>query len=159
MFCCNGRYTISYAKPQCNVMNLFIILHDKAKQHTIIYITFYMVKIGSISTTHRFIPGSQAQTLDFRAAASQPEFSLHDPVLDAAKRAGTDDRKQLKTVFAAESGLNVARRIRNACVPLGQKVEDDAQVAEDVFFWCCVWFLEGEKMRFFCGIFQGVDTG
>ena len=37
----------------------------------------------------------------------------------------------MKTIFAAESSLNVNRRIRNAAVPLGCAVEDDAAVVED----------------------------
>jgi len=46
----------------------------------------------------------------------------------AAKKATTSG---MKTIFAAESSLNVNRRIRNAAVPLGCAVEDDAAVVED----------------------------
>ena len=73
----------------------------------------------------------QAQTLDFRSAAAIPEFTLADPLAHATgKRVATNSG--MKTTFAAESSLNVARRIKTACVPLGCKVEDDAAVAEEL---------------------------
>ncbi|CAE7771594.1 Gnl1, partial [Symbiodinium pilosum] len=73
----------------------------------------------------------QAQTLDFRSAAAIPEFTLADPLAHASgKRVATNSG--MKTTFAAESSLNVARRIKMACVPLGCVVEDDAAVAEEL---------------------------
>ncbi|CAK9016087.1 unnamed protein product [Durusdinium trenchii] len=77
------------------------------------------------------VDGGQAETLDFRSAAAAPEFNVADPVAHATgKRVATTSG--MKTVFAAESSLNIARRIRNASVPLGCAVEDDAAVTEEL---------------------------
>lgn len=73
----------------------------------------------------------QSTTLDFKSAAAMPEFNLVDPLAHVSgKKAATTSG--MKTIFAAESSLNVQRRIRNAAVPLGCAVEDDAAVAEEL---------------------------
>jgi len=70
-------------------------------------------------------------TLDFKTAAAMPEFTASDPLVNAAgKRAATNTG--MKTAFAAESSLNITRRINNGSVPLGCVVEDDAAVAEEL---------------------------
>ena len=56
-----------------------------------------------------------------------PEFTPLE-ALQVGKKAST--AAGMKTVFAAESSLNIARRIRNAAVPLGCVVEDDAAVRD-----------------------------
>jgi len=74
---------------------------------------------------------SQAQTLDFRSAAAIPEFTLADPLANATgKRVATNSG--MKTTFAAESSLNIARRTKMGCVPLGCAVEDDAAITEEL---------------------------
>ena len=74
---------------------------------------------------------SQAQTLDFKSAAAMPEFNLVDPLAHVTgKRAATTSG--MKTIFAAESSLNINRRIRNASVPSGCPVEDDADVTKEL---------------------------
>ncbi|CAK9082391.1 Guanine nucleotide-binding protein-like 1 (GTP-binding protein MMR1) [Durusdinium trenchii] len=76
------------------------------------------------------------------SAAAAPEFNVADPVAHATgKRVATTSG--MKTVFAAESSLNIARRIRNASVPLGCAVEDDAAVTEDTFY--CTKALEVDE--------------
>eukprot|EP00930_Biecheleria_cincta_P025686 TRINITY_DN18240_c0_g1_i2.p1 TRINITY_DN18240_c0_g1~~TRINITY_DN18240_c0_g1_i2.p1 ORF type:complete len:659 (+),score=120.51 TRINITY_DN18240_c0_g1_i2:163-2139(+) len=71
------------------------------------------------------------QTMDFRTAAAMPEFTAIDPLAHAGgKRVATNTG--MKTTFASESSLNVARRINNASIPLGQDVEDDAAVTEEL---------------------------
>eukprot|EP00435_Cladocopium_sp_Y103_P027552 s187_g6.t2 len=73
----------------------------------------------------------QSTTLDFKSAAAMPEFNLVDPLAHVTgKKAATTSG--MKTIFAAESSLNVNRRIRNAAVPLGCAVEDDAAVVEEL---------------------------
>lgn len=72
-----------------------------------------------------------AQAMDFRTAAAMPEFTAIDPLAHAGgKRVATDTG--MKTAFAAESSLNVTRRINNASIPLGHDVEDDAAVTEEL---------------------------
>lgn len=73
----------------------------------------------------------QSTTLDFKSAAAMPEFNPVDPLAHVSgKKAATTSG--MKTIFAAESSLNVNRRIRNAAVPLGCAVEDDAAVVEEL---------------------------
>lgn len=79
------------------------------------------------ASSGRAVRGSQATTLDFRSAAAMPEFTPLE-ALQVGKKAST--AAGMKTVFAAESSLNIARRIRNAAVPLGCVVEDDAAVRD-----------------------------
>mmetsp|Transcript_93580 Transcript_93580/g.222467 ORF Transcript_93580/g.222467 Transcript_93580/m.222467 type:complete len:645 (+) Transcript_93580:99-2033(+) len=72
-----------------------------------------------------------AVTIDVKSAAAMPEFNAADPLAHVAgKRVATTTG--MKTAFAAESSLNIARRIRNASVPCGCVIEDDAAVAEDL---------------------------
>eukprot|EP00440_Ansanella_granifera_P075069 gb/GFBE01081469.1/.p1 GENE.gb/GFBE01081469.1/~~gb/GFBE01081469.1/.p1 ORF type:complete len:685 (+),score=150.52 gb/GFBE01081469.1/:1-2055(+) len=83
--------------------------------------------IGSSNPSEKI----QATTLDFRAAAAMPEFTAEDPIAAAAgKRAATTSG--MKTTFAAESSLNITRRINNGCIPLGAAMDDDAAVSEEL---------------------------
>jgi GTP-binding protein EngB required for normal cell division len=66
--------------------------------------------------------------MDIRKAATVPEFSADALALEAGKRAPTTSG--VKTVLASESQINVDRRIRNAAVPMGHAIDDDAAVAE-----------------------------
>eukprot|EP00439_Symbiodinium_sp_Y106_P076746 s405_g15.t2 len=56
---------------------------------------------------------------------------LRDPLANATgKRVATNSG--MKTTFAAESSLNIARRTKMGCVPLGCAVEDDAAITEEL---------------------------
>lgn len=86
-----------------------------------------------------------AQAMDFRTAAAMPEFTAIDPLAHAGgKRVATDSG--MKTTFAAESSLNVTRRINNASIPLGHNVEDDAAIAEEL---CLARFDTSREVRRF----------
>mmetsp|Transcript_90061 Transcript_90061/g.160375 ORF Transcript_90061/g.160375 Transcript_90061/m.160375 type:complete len:652 (+) Transcript_90061:115-2070(+) len=90
------------------------------------------IKLGASIQVHKDARGERAaQTLDFKTAAAMPEFTATDVLANAAgKRVATNTG--MKTAFAAESSLNITRRINNASIPLGCAVEDDAAVAEEV---------------------------
>ncbi|CAK0889466.1 unnamed protein product, partial [Prorocentrum cordatum] len=85
----------------------------------------------AVKTQRHVTPGPtdlNSVALDIRKAAVVPEFTLNGQVLEAGKRAPTTS--DVKTVLASESQINVDRRIRNAAVPIGQAIADDAEVSE-----------------------------
>mmetsp|Transcript_71943 Transcript_71943/g.153792 ORF Transcript_71943/g.153792 Transcript_71943/m.153792 type:complete len:644 (+) Transcript_71943:104-2035(+) len=69
--------------------------------------------------------------LEFKTAAARPEFNAEEMGLNnAAKKAPT--KSGCKTVLAVESAINVEHRVRNAAVPIGAVLDDEAAVAEEL---------------------------
>jgi len=71
----------------------------------------------------------RATVLDARSAAATHCFTVEELGLNkAGQKAST--KTGMKTVLGAESAINVDRRVRNAAVPIGVRVADDAGIEE-----------------------------
>lgn len=88
----------------------------------------------AVKTNRHTTPTSNASgkiVMDARTAAATPhDFSLENVGTGVGARAPTKNTS--KTVLTGESYINVERRIRNASVPIGGVIEDDANVVEEL---------------------------
>mmetsp|Transcript_65182 Transcript_65182/g.172696 ORF Transcript_65182/g.172696 Transcript_65182/m.172696 type:complete len:559 (-) Transcript_65182:77-1753(-) len=74
-------------------------------------------------------PTALGLCLDFRSAAATAEFTLED-ASKTGKRMPTTSG--MKSVLGSDSSLALNHRIRNATIPLGEPIEDDALVIEEL---------------------------
>mmetsp|Transcript_41817 Transcript_41817/g.91245 ORF Transcript_41817/g.91245 Transcript_41817/m.91245 type:complete len:569 (+) Transcript_41817:39-1745(+) len=87
----------------------------------------------AVKTNRHVAPSTAASNtvcLGIRQAAATSVFSALAASPEAGRKAPT--KTGIKTVLAAESAINVDRRVRNAAVPVGIAVKDIASVEEDL---------------------------